>query len=75
MSQGTSVQYVAILTDGGAYPAHFGRAKRVAVFGIQDGHVSSREDRLDPYLRSLRWPALEVLTSCVAEDPHEHTRL
>ena len=48
MQSNTSMQYVAIPTDGGAYLAHFGRAKCMAVFGIQDGQVSSREDRLNP---------------------------
>ena len=48
MPQETNVQYVAIPTDGGAYLAHFGCARSMAVFGIQDGHVCSREDRLNP---------------------------
>jgi predicted Fe-Mo cluster-binding NifX family protein len=48
MPQGMTVQYVAIPTDGGAYLAHFGRAKSMAVFGIQDGQVRGREDRLNP---------------------------
>ncbi|HEX8966261.1 MAG TPA: NifB/NifX family molybdenum-iron cluster-binding protein [Chloroflexota bacterium] len=43
-----SVQYVAIPTDGGAYLAHFGRARSMAVFGIEDGQVISGEDRLNP---------------------------
>jgi hypothetical protein len=42
-----SIQYIAIPTDGGAYLAHFGRAHSMAVFGIQNGQVVSREDRLD----------------------------
>src|SRR6266536_2849766 len=46
--QATTAQYVAIPTDGGAYLAHFGRAKNMAVFAIQDGRLSSREDRLNP---------------------------
>jgi predicted Fe-Mo cluster-binding NifX family protein len=43
-----SIQYVAIPTDGGAYLAHFGRAHSMAVFGIQNGQVVSREVRLNP---------------------------
>jgi predicted Fe-Mo cluster-binding NifX family protein len=43
-----NVQYVAIPTDGGAYLAHFGRAQGMAVFGIQDAQITSREDRLNP---------------------------
>ena len=40
--------YVAIPSDGGAYLAHFGRAQSMAVFGVQDGQVISREDRVNP---------------------------
>ncbi len=43
-----TIQYVAIPTDGGAYLAHFGRAHGMAVFGLQNGQVVSREDRLNP---------------------------
>jgi predicted Fe-Mo cluster-binding NifX family protein len=43
-----NVQYVAIPTDGGQYLAHFGRAHTMAVFGVRDGEVVSREDRLNP---------------------------
>src|SRR6266571_4012444 len=42
------MQYVAIPTDGGAYLAHFGRARSMAVFGVDNGEVSSREDRINP---------------------------
>src|SRR6266508_4620123 len=52
MPQGTTVQYVAIPTDGGAYLAHYGRARRMAVFGIRDRQVSSREDWLIPRSRT-----------------------
>jgi len=48
MQSNTSMQYVAIPTDGGPYLAHFGRARSMAVFGIQDGLVVSREDRVNP---------------------------
>jgi predicted Fe-Mo cluster-binding NifX family protein len=48
MTHALNAHYVAIPTDGGAYLAHFGRTKRMAVFGIQDGQVSSRVDRLNP---------------------------
>ncbi len=43
-----SIQYIAIPTDGGEYLAHFGRAHSMAIFGIQNGQVVSREDRLNP---------------------------
>ena len=43
-----NVQYIAIPTDGGQYLAHFGRARTMAVFGVQDGQVISREDRVNP---------------------------
>ena len=43
-----SIQYVAIPTDGGVYLAHFGRAHSMAIFGVQNGQVVSREDRLNP---------------------------
>ncbi len=43
-----SLHYVAIPTDGGQYLAHFGRARAMAVFGVEDGHVVSREDRPNP---------------------------
>jgi predicted Fe-Mo cluster-binding NifX family protein len=39
---------VAIPTDGGQYLAHFGRARSIAVFTIQDGQVIGREDRVNP---------------------------
>jgi predicted Fe-Mo cluster-binding NifX family protein len=42
------MQYVAIPTEGGAYPSHFGRAHSMAVFGIDGDQVSSREDRDNP---------------------------
>jgi predicted Fe-Mo cluster-binding NifX family protein len=42
------LQYVAIPTDGGDYLAHFGRAHSMAVFGIQNGQVVSRQDRVNP---------------------------
>src|SRR5579859_164747 len=44
----TSMQYVAIPTDGGPYLAHFGRARSMAVFGVQEAKVISREDRVNP---------------------------
>ena len=43
-----SIQYVAIPTDRAGYLAHFGRAYSVAVFGIQNGQVVSREERVNP---------------------------
>jgi predicted Fe-Mo cluster-binding NifX family protein len=43
-----SVQYIAIPTDGGDYVAQFGRARSMAVFGVQNGQVVSREDRANP---------------------------
>jgi predicted Fe-Mo cluster-binding NifX family protein len=39
---------VAIPTDGGAYLAHFGRARSMAIFSVEDGQVIGREDRLNP---------------------------
>jgi len=42
------MQYVAIPTDGGAYLAHFGRARSMAVFGVQEAKVINREDRVNP---------------------------
>jgi len=42
------MQYVAIPTDGGPYLAHFGRARSMAVFGVQEAKVISREDRINP---------------------------
>jgi predicted Fe-Mo cluster-binding NifX family protein len=43
-----NVHYVAIPTNGGQYLAHFGRAHTMAIFGVQDDQVISREDRLNP---------------------------
>jgi len=43
-----NVQYVALPTDGGRYLARFGRARSMAIFGIADGQIISREDRLNP---------------------------
>ena len=43
-----NVQHIAMPTDGGRYLAHFGRAHTMAVFGVQDGQVISREDRVNP---------------------------
>ena len=43
-----NLQYVAIPTDGGGYVAHFGRARTMAIFGIQNGQMVSREDRPNP---------------------------
>jgi predicted Fe-Mo cluster-binding NifX family protein len=48
MHSNTSMLYVAIPTDGGAYLAHFGRARSMAVLAIKDGQVMSREDRVNP---------------------------
>ena len=48
MPSTVDVQYVAIPTDGGPYLAHFGRARSMAVFAIQDAQVISREDRPNP---------------------------
>jgi predicted Fe-Mo cluster-binding NifX family protein len=48
MQEHTQVHYVAIPTDGGAYLAHFGRARTMAVVAIQDAQVISREDRVNP---------------------------
>jgi predicted Fe-Mo cluster-binding NifX family protein len=48
MHSNTSMQYVAIPTDGGPYLAHFGRARSMAVLGVQEAKVISREDRLNP---------------------------
>ena len=42
------LQYVAIPTDGEACLAHFGRAHSMAVFGVHNGQVVSREDHLNP---------------------------
>jgi predicted Fe-Mo cluster-binding NifX family protein len=48
MQSNTSMQYVAIPTDGGAYLAHFGRARSMAIIGVQEAKVISREDRVNP---------------------------
>jgi predicted Fe-Mo cluster-binding NifX family protein len=42
------MHYVAIPTDGGAFLAHFGRARVMAVFSVEDNHMTGREDRLNP---------------------------
>jgi predicted Fe-Mo cluster-binding NifX family protein len=48
MQAHADVHYAAIPTDGGAYLAHFGRARTMAVFGVQNARIISREDRENP---------------------------
>src|ERR1051326_5963413 len=48
MHASRTTQYIAIPTDGGPYLAHFGRARSMAVVGIQQAKVISREDRVNP---------------------------
>lgn len=42
------MQKIAIPTDDGRTLSHFGRAKTMAVFTVDGGHVVSREDRINP---------------------------
>ncbi len=42
------MQRIAIPTEDGRFLAHFGRAPTMAVFSIEDGRVTGREDRANP---------------------------
>ena len=42
------MQKVAIPTDDGRTLSHFGRARTMAVFTIDEGRVAGREDRVNP---------------------------